>query len=337
MKKAASVHKGNEVFESCFPFVDDASMLPDAYENNEDNEEDFMQQPETDAERDSEPEATDVVKSVSRYKQLRERHDRRPDLRELYRNEAVEKLLHDYHYGNGSAQDKAWLRDEIFFRVFFLLPYAARKAYYLSSDIFDDAMQHMSVNLLTAIEHFNPSLGCSLTNYLVGYIKAALTRTFVDTNVVRVPSARRKLLMEILDCSMHRDREGDDAVVSLDGLTNVPLDRVGYYDWEKINPGLFPSTEEDPLAFEEILHNRQLVDWLEEAVSAENGLLTEDERRVLVMSYGLFGTREHSYAEIARMRKAEGKGHAHSRLSQIRAKATRKLTEFFAEARLEEY
>jgi len=135
-------------------------------------------------------------------------------------------------------------------------------------------------------------------------------------------------------------RSGDAEPIQIRGVL-VDSCLPGYYSYDdgyrssgQSNVYTTCTPSED---FDEIVHNIQLVEWLEDSISKECGLLNDDERRVLILHYGLFGTQPQPYKEIAKLRRAEGRGFACSRLSQISTQAKKKLSAYFAEIGLEEY
>ncbi len=269
----------------------------------------------------TEPKSVDSVSSVSIYNQIRKKHEKRKDLASIYKKEPVEKLLLDYHCSNIDKKTHDWLRDEIFFRTYFLLPHAIKESYPVTSHVFNDAIQNMSFSVLQAIEKFDPTKGYTFVSYLVGYFKGAFAKTFRDTNVISVPTGRMKILKERQKYVKTESFGSSDEIHTYNGVEYTENGNVGMLD----------------IDFDEDLHNKQLVEWLEEALSREAGVITSDERRVLVLRYGLFGHQKEPYRNIAKLRQRDGLGCAFSRLSQIHAKAVGKLKKFFKDRDISEY
>ena len=255
--------------------------------------------------------STDAVNSVSTYNKLRRSHSRDKKYKKIYGGKSTDELLYIYHYGRKDTQTRKWLKDEIFFRTYFLMPYAIKTSYNISNHTFNDAMQNMSSTILQAIELFDPKKKYSFVNYLAGYFKGAIAKTFRDTNVVSVPTGKRKQIRE----ARQRQKKG------------VPGEILSYTGIEYTESDGYRASVFD---FEEDLHNKELVEWLEEALSKETAVVTPDERRILVLHYGLFGHEPVPYRIISKIRASEGKGSAYSRLSQIHTKALQKLQEYFA-------
>ena len=280
---------------------------------------------------------SDSVRAVSAYAALRREHQAKACKYSKHLDKTVEQLLFSYHYESKDDEElHKWLKEEIFLKTFFLLPSVLKKSYYINVNIFNDAVQNMAVNVLVAIEKFRPEAGCTFVNYLGCYFLDAVTRTFKSTNIVAVPSARRRMMKEAMKAENDGLDTGKDPceVVSLDA--NHFLPKTSVYD----DSAFYRVSDDEYVgeqSFDEALHNKQLKEWLEEAMSRAAGVLTPDEHMVLTMHYGLFGTKQHPYKDIAKIRAAQGKGCAHSRLSQIHTKAVAKLREFFHEACIEEY
>jgi len=266
--------------------------------------------------------SVDSVSAVSEYYQVRKRHYENKELGLKYLESSTENLLYTYHCKEGlPEEEKAWIRDEVFLRIYFLLPHSLREAYPVPTHTFNDAMQNMSFSVLQAIEKFDPTKGYTFVNYLAGYFKGAIAKTFRDTNVISIPTGRRRILKERKEVIKAEGFSNPDEVHSYNGIEYTENGWVGV----------------SHIDFDENLHNKQLVEWLEEALSRDVDAVTSDERRVLILHYGLFGNARMPYREIAKLREQDGLGHAFSRLSQIHNKAIQKLRQFFVERSIEEY
>lgn len=266
---------------------------------------------------DDAPKSVDAVSGVSEYVQLRRKRSCNTELAEQYAAYSIEELFIAMRLPDLEERVRQWLRDEIFFRVFFLLPYVVKKNYKIPSHLFNDAIQNMSLAVLAAIGMFDPTKGFKFTSYLAGYLKSAMTRTFKDTNVVSVPTGRRKILREM----QMSEGESPDEIFSYTGLEYDSNSAAGS---PKIN-------------FEEIVHNNELLEWLEEALSKEAGICSEDARLIILSYYGLFDAQPMPYREIAEIRKKRGCSSSLSRISQIHAKTIEKLRQYFFERNIEEF
>ena len=123
-----------------------------------------------DYEENREARSVDAVSAVSEYYHMRKRHDARTNWRKQYGGMTKEELFQAMRKEYISDKDRLWIRDEIFFQVFFLLPSVVKKNYRISSHLFNDMIQNMSHMLLVAINMFDPDKGFKFTSYLAGYL-----------------------------------------------------------------------------------------------------------------------------------------------------------------------
>ena len=315
-----------------------------------------------------------VVNSVSNYrKRLYNKMytDGKPDKSD---QEAVEEMLWEYKDPKSTEERKKQLRHDILMRLYFLLPHYLKKNYHFTAELFNDAIQNMTVNTLQAIELFKPELGFPFTNYLIGYFKDAATKTLRSCNVVSTATLRQAAI----DAGLPQDEvenaknpyivsgEGDD-VVTDDGQPMGSQEPVKVDDDEEDHSAsldapihehqmviqgavtvhgnavelddnriyaIAPGTENE-IDMDERMHSAQLIDWLATALSEEAGILTPDERMVLTHHYGLFGAPQMKYEEIAKIRGATGKGCACSRISQINTAAIKKIRDYFYDYMIE--
>lgn len=293
--------------------------------------------------------ACSVVRSVSNYRKLKQHPaDGRAEDVQAH-GESLKKLLKMYHNPATSPQHKKNIKEDIILEIFFLFPYIVKK-YHLPTSYVEDAIQNMLCNALIALERFDPERGCSFSNFLIGYCRNAIAQTYRASNVVSPGAARRAIV---------RDQYGDDgqersereALASGDeetGRAAMP-DAGAPWNGEQADArGAVVPLDETRLAdaapevaqrasVDEDIHNGQLREWLEEGLSPEACVVTEEERQVLVLHYGLFGHAAIKYREIAEMRRRKGKGAANSRISQIKTQGEKKLRLWFGKNGLEAY
>lgn len=267
----------------------------------------------------------DAVSSTSFYNQVRNERNKTSELSQKYKNKAVEELLMEYQNENTDPNLKKWLKEEVFFRIFFLIPFVIKKSnYQLSSTIFNDCVQNISLTVFKAIDKFDPTRGFPLVNYLAGYFKGAISKTFRDANIISVPSNKRKEL-----CDAPYNIKLESIGCDINYSSNCACVSREYVDNESIGA--------PEVNFEEKVHNIQLKEWLEDILSSEANVLTDDERMILLHHYGVFGAEKKSYKYLAKMRELEGRGHTHCRISQIRAKALEKIKAYFDKCGIEQF
>ena len=288
---------------------------------------------------------------------------------------AIDYMLREYHSPDVTLERKAELKKEILLRVFFLFPYYLKKNCFLTAELFNEAMQNMTCNALQAIDLFKPDLGYPFSNYLIGYFRDAVAKTFRSCNVVSVPSMRKAAIDSLFPEEDSEEspffvtgsddpQEASDTEAPEDTeyspLTGHELDWGNVEDEDIDTASLTEPVRKNQIVIrgasrvlgnavelddsrqyvlaqgvekesnvDERIHNAQLIEWLEEGLSKEAGVLTDDERFVLVHHYGLFGKAPLKYDEIAAIRRKQGRGSACSRISQINTAAVKKMRTYF--------
>lgn len=254
-----------------------------------------------------------VMTNINTYIRARKQHTQSNPLYPKYNKMSVEGLISAYKGIDLPEKEKEFLLELIYLKLFFYFPrFLSKKKYKLNMPLYDEALQNISSHILEAINRFDPSKGTSFLAYAYGDLTAAMAQTFKETNVVRLPPGASYKEYEATPPTENSDISPDAILVSKASL----FSDINY---------------SDTVDYDADLHSKQLVEWLEEAVSSEADVLTEDERMVVVLHNGLFGIEPMVYADIAAMRKDMGKGCSRSRISQIHTKALDKLKKWFAE------
>ena len=309
-----------------------------------------------------------VVNSVSNYRKrlfkARYGDQKPPDSDQA----AVEKMLWEYKDPKTTEKRKHELKHDILMRLFFLFPHYLKKNYHLTAELFNDAILNMTVNTLQAIDLFKPELGFPFTNYLIGYFRDAATKTLRSCNVVTTATLRQaaidaSLPLEEVENAQNpyivsgaddnldengnkvtddeRTRSLDEGDEELSTTLDAPLHRhqmvirgaahvhgnAVELDDNRVY-AMAPGMEQE-IDVDERIQSAELIEWLEDALSEKANILTPDERLVLIHHYGLFGAPQMKYEEIAKIRRANGRGCACSRISQINTAAIKKIREYF--------
>lgn len=224
------------------------------------------------------------------------------------REELVHDLLYRYHAWRATERAKEYCVEQILLHLYFLLPHilASKK---IPPDFFDDALQNMSLSVMKAIDKFDPRRGTKFTAYLVGYFKDALSTTFKDNNVVKAPiAAKQKPTIPI---------QTHDEYTTLDAVSdNITL--------KNQNDALSPVTAEQHLI------NKELLNFLEYALSRNADLLDEKEALVITYKYGLFGAPVQTLDGIAKMFAANGWKGTKVWVFQVQNRAQKKLRRYFS-------
>ena len=293
-----------------------------------------------------------VISKINTYIKSRKKHLADSPLFKKYNEMKIEDLIACYKDEQCDDAERKFILETIYLKVFFYFPsFLSKKRYRLNIRLYDESLQNMSLHILDAINRFDPSRGYPFIAYAYGDITAAMAQTFQEYNTIRLPQGSRaskaRNFFREEDEHASQDENGGENVVCVDDFVLDPetgLASVSENPETVINSDISTDTvlssktimftDSDRMVvvdYDNDLHNKQLVEWLGEALSEESGVLTEEERRIVILHNGLFGNKPMVYDDIALMRKEGGKGSSRSRISQIHTRAIEKLRNWFSD------
>ena len=197
-----------------------------------------------------------------------------------------------------------------------------------------DLIQEGNLGLITAAERFDPDRGFKFSTYATWWIRQSIGRAIADTSRnIRIPvhlhekinfyrATKAKLMNRF-------NREPTDIEIAKE--MNVDVSKIGEYekliaDTISLNAfvdeaketefGDFISSDDEPV--EDSMINKLLLDDIMRLLDSVR--LSEKEKNIIILRYGLLGQRSHTLEEIGKIY-----GVTRERIRQIESKVLRRL------------